>query len=528
MPSATLTTLAASVTSAPSGRLWAARNPMRTRLPRTARNPFGAAADDSGSIAVTFALLLIPMMLIFGLVVDYARMVQCRAILQNAVDEAALAGASVFTTSDQGANAATVATNYFNRAILPATMKAAAPTVTTNANGTINPALGTAVAYTVTVSANATVSTTLLSMLLPSVSMTATGTASDPVVSAKLGFTNVNSVACDGNAVYLYQVPKNASGSGYDFGSVPTWSTGSSGNYYEIGNSTGGSLPSGQALPTISANQPLGVAMVNQTNGNTGNSGCGVTVTGANSYGAPHKSTQTFYSSLLLNGQPPTQNSNYNYTVTVTQNSGGTITGVTATVGSQTWSVPVASSSYNNLSTYLGINAPSTGKSNCTSSSTTSGSGWSATTTTAYNCRTQYFTSSSSSTPNCVLYVQTGVTPSYLGGLSNSSSAPAAALTKCFSPTTGGGSYSAPTCAQLSALQSGGSNIAPAAVYWWDDAGGVGPGEQYYGPSSHCSATSSNGPGYGEDCQYKNNFFAMQCQTTGGSGSGFTEVVLSQ
>ena len=38
----------------------------------------------------------------------------------------------------------------------------------------------------------------------------------------------------------------------------------------------------------------------------------------------------------------------------------------------------------------------------------------------------------------------------------------------------------------------------------------------------------TNAAGYGEDCQYKNNFFAMQCNVNGGSGSGLTEVVLTQ
>jgi hypothetical protein len=203
-------------------------------------------------------------------------------------------------------------------------------------------------------------------------------------------------------------------------------------------------------------------------------------------------------------------------------NGGSSITRVTA----GTTNVPLASGSYNNLSTYLGINAPGSGSSNCTSTSSTSGS----TTTTVYTCTTQYFTTKTSTTPNCSLYVQTGVTQSYVNALSNSSTAPAAALSNCFSTSGGGAAYAAPSCAQLSALsnQAGSSAIAPAAVFWWDDAGGVGPGEQYYSPSSHCSATSPNGPGYGEDCQYKNNFFAAKCTTSGGSGSGYTEVVLTQ
>ena len=114
--------------------------------------------DETGAIAVTFALLLIPMILVVGGAVDYARMVQYRASLQYAVDQAALAGAAVFSDSTQSTAATQVATNYFNRSILPSSLSVTAPAVSTNTNGTINPAVGTAAAYTVTVSATAKVS----------------------------------------------------------------------------------------------------------------------------------------------------------------------------------------------------------------------------------------------------------------------------------------------------------------------------------------------------------------------------------
>ena len=492
--------------------------------------------DDSGAIAITFAVLFIPMMLIVGGVVDYARMVQYRSSLQNAVDQAAIAGAAVFSSPSQSQTATKVATNYFNRTILPSSLSITAPTVTTNSSGTINPALGNAPAYTVTVSATATVSTSLLSLLIPSVSISAQGTAGDPVVSPQLVFTNVNSVACDGNSVYLYKVPLKANGNGYDYSAVPAWTktNGIYDNYYMIGSSFL-AVPTGQVLPAMTANQPLGVAMVNVTNGNTGNSGCGVTVTGANSYGAPSGTTQTFYSSYLLNGMSPSEYVNSTpYTLQITTASNGNSSSIQSvynvTGGSKT-GIPLSSGQYNTLNSYLGINAPGTGYSNCsTSVVATQSSGSTTYTTTNYTCSTQYLTSKTSSSPNCSLFVQTGVTQKYVDTLSTSSRAPSAAIGHCFSVTDGGASYAAPSCAQMSALsnQSGSSAIAPSAVFWWDDAGGVGPGEQYYSPQSHCSATSANGPGYGEDCQYKNNFFAAKCTTTGGSGSGYTEVVLTQ
>ena len=510
--------------------------------------------DRRGVVGIIFGLMLIPFVMLLGVVVDYARSVQYKTDLQNIVDEAAIAGAAAFLGPSQASNAVTVATNYFNQALnhLPPSISVSATSITSNTSGTINPALGTANAYTVTVSASANIATTFLAVVYHTLNIQATGTAGNPVITPQLVFTEVNSVACDGNTAYLYQVPKNSGGTGYNYASVPSFSVesgGTPGNYYWIGSSYASSnpnglgvAPSGQTLPTFNVNQPLGVMLRNDTNGNTSNPSCGVAVTGANSYGAPNQASQVFYSSLLGNAQSPSQNTNYSYNAAVTTSSGShgsctsTITAVTVTLpasiaypsgtsicyGSGHGCLSLASGSYNTLSTYLGINAPTSGYSNCTSS--VSGC------VTTYTCSTQYYTTSTSSTPNCSLYVQTGVTESYVSGLSSSSTAPSAAVPNCSSVTGGGYQFAAPTCAQLSALASGtgGSAIANAAVFWWDDAGGVGPGEQYYGPASHCAQIAANGPGYGEDCQYKNNFFAIECNVQGGSGSGLTEVVLTQ
>ncbi len=235
------------------------------------------SADETGAIAVTFALLLIPMALIVGAAVDYGRMVQFRSSLQSAVDQAAIAGAAVFTDPTRSATATQVATNYFNSTLLTSNLSISPPNVSSNSNGTINAALGNATAYTVTVSATAKVSTTLMSLVISVGHHHGNGHRwSIPVVTPQLVFTNVNSVACDGNSAYLYEVPLKSGGGGYDYSSVPAWTTTGNlyNNYYMIGSSYQ-ALPSGQVLPAISANQPLGVALVNLTDGNTGNSGCG-------------------------------------------------------------------------------------------------------------------------------------------------------------------------------------------------------------------------------------------------------------
>jgi len=494
---------------------------------------FRFGSDRRGAVSVMFTLMLVPMIICVGAAVDYGRMVQYKADLQNAVDEAALAGAAAFLDSSEATNAQDTATNYFYSqfAGLPVGTLTSL-TVTPNANGTINPALGTASALTVTVTANATIPRTFLTILgVQPLGITATGTAGDPVLTPNLSFTNVSSRACDGNSAFLYQVPKKANGGGYDYTSVPAFTTGASGNYYEIGTSFAGSsspyatLPAGQSLPTITANQPLGFMMQNITNGNTGNPSCGAPVMGANSYGAPDGAVQEFYSSLLPLGESPSEDSNYTYTAVVTTSGrSGTISSVTVTLppstiypDGTTITEPLAPNPYNNLWTYLG-GASNGGASNCTSS--TSGS------TTTYTCTTQYPTSLSSTTPNCSLYIQTGVTQSYVNGLNNNSPTPAAAVPNCTGVTPANYPYAAPTCSQISQLANG--THSASVVYWWDDAGGVGPNEQFYGPASHCTQISSSDPGYGEDCQYQNNFFAVNCTVSGGSGSGLTQVVLTQ
>nr|WP_322059250.1 pilus assembly protein TadG-related protein [Paraburkholderia sp. J63] len=550
---------------------------------RLARFALSPRARQRGVSSIMLLVLLIPLLLAVGVAVDFARMVQFRSDLQNAVDEAALAGAAAFLDSTQSAQAVTVATNYFNRAILPVSLSVSAPTVTTNASGTINPVLGNAQALTVTVSATANVQTTLMALVAPAMAtISAKATAANPVVSANLKFPTQTYSACDGNTVYLYQVPQNASKTGYDYSSVPAFNLQ---NYYEIyttyaAGTTLGTLPS-QTIPTFSVNQPLGLMLRNDTNGNVGNSTCGIKGTGtsalqgANSYGAPNGSSQTFYSSLLMNGQSPSELSNYTYMANVTINTTTTQTSVTQygsttqstsssyNLASYTLTLPASTlypngktitgsgsnlpSGYDQLTMVFGPNPPGTSGSGCStvSSQTTVGqttttqqSNYGSTTTTKttpsttvaqYKCTTQYRTSKAG-TGNCSLYVQTGsaVTKTYMNGITNKSSAPSAAQGTCFNMTSGGAQYSAPTCAQLSALGNTSTGAAPAAVFWWDDAGGEGPGELYYGPSSHCSQIGASSPGYGEDCKYTNMVVALQCQTSGGSGTGYTQVVLTQ
>src|ERR1700692_2017836 len=115
----------------------------------------GARAKQRGVYALAFAVLMIPLIAVVGCAVDYARVVQYKSDLQNAVDEAAIAGAAALTSTDANTKsvARTLATNYFNRAILPASLSVSAPTVVADNSGLAKLPNGNG-AYTVQVSAS--------------------------------------------------------------------------------------------------------------------------------------------------------------------------------------------------------------------------------------------------------------------------------------------------------------------------------------------------------------------------------------
>ena len=459
----------------------------------------GSMKRQRGVYGLMFALLFIPLICIVGCALDYARMVQFKGDLQNAVDEAALAGASVLNSSSSATNtyATSVATNYFNRAILPASIKVNAPTVTANNSGSGTLPNGNS-AYTVKVSASATVANSLFALLIPSVSISASGTAAEPLVSSNLSVGGPNSQACDQNNLYIYLVPKTADGTGYDYSTAAL-------NLLPASAFT--LVTPGATIPPVPANQPLGIKLVNNTDAKCGG-------TAPNSYGAPGGSTQSFYSSLLANGQSP--NADSSNSTTPSGNSNSTypvvVTSVTTSTFFQTTSsitkivvTPQGASPVTYTTQPLTL-ASYTGNAQCVVKSsvngTTTSNGFTSTTpnTTTYACTTQYAT-----TTNCSLYVQTGVTSSYAQNLNGTSEAPAGSAGKCSSPTTGT-QYAAPTCSQLSALANTG--FAPAAVFWWNDEGGSGT----------------------DDYDYNDAYFAATCSTSGGTASapGNTEVVLTQ
>jgi Flp pilus assembly protein TadG len=477
--------------------------------------------QERAAIAGVFAIMAMPLVSGVALAVDYALFVDARIALQNAVDEAALAGASAYSQSTQATAAQTVATNALKAARLPGTLTAGTPAVTTNSSGTINPNLGTQAAYTVTVTDTAQVTAGFIRIFRPSVGITVSGTAANPKIAPNITFSNVRSSACDGNTLYLYQVPMGSDGKP-NYASVPSFTTGSGGNYYEIGNNFGGTLPSGQTLPTVTATQPLGIMLANKKNGN--GTGCGLS--SADSYGAPNGFTQYAYSSLIAAGESPSQLAaaqTFILTTTTTSSGWGFFKTTTTTYAANYGSGNVTEADPGNPSCNAGTSQTSgnttTLTQTCTPNSPTTAATYSATPSGG----------SIGSTPNCSLYIQTGVSTSYVSGLSSSSTPPNAVASghqgSCYSPTddTSGYQYAAATCLQLSGLS------AHTAVFWWNDTGG----ERAWAPGAPSSPqygwTTKTAHGSGDDRDYNDAFFALTCSSgNSGSGTGLTAVVLTQ
>lgn len=477
------------------------------------RSSVGCLVHDSrGAVGVLFGLMLVPLIGGVGVAIDYARMVQFKADLQSIVDQSALAGATVFVDATAGTAATTAATNYFNSAYLPSYISLSAPTIATSTTGTTN--FGST-AFTVKVSATAKLKPSFLTIWTKSLSVAAVGTAGNPQVNPTFKTSAVRASACDGNTIYLYQVPLVGGVPSYT--TVPAFTTGAKGNYWEIGNNYGAALPAGQPAtpPGITTNVLLGFALENVVNGN-----CKTSIFGANSYGAPDGATQWFYSSFLPAGNPPTQNANYNYNATVTESNPKTgspaITAVTTTVG--TSPPPIESGCPSGttpcqLVQYTGgaSTASGTGTTACKTTSLQAGKA------VTLNCATQYPTGSAG-TPDMSLYIQEGtsVTAAYLAGLTSTSAPPAGTAGSSFSTSQPWSKFGAVTCAGISQLS------ANSAVYWWNDGGGESPGAKSAGVS-----TVSYTPGAGDDHDYNDAFYSITCTLAiGGSGSGSTEVVL--
>lgn len=258
------------------------------------------AANDRGTVAVLFGLLIIPLAIAIGTGIDYGRALQIRATLQNTVDAAALSGASAYTAPSAETTAQTLAQNYITQGTgaLPTNVTVKSTTVTPGSTGS-----GNNVAYTMYASITASVPTTFMSFYESAITVTASATATNPVVNATFDMGSFVSYACDTNEIYWYVVPSG--------GGVPDASA------MNLLWSNNDANPTTITSFSVAASAQIGFAIKNVTGARPQSlGGCNY---GNNMYGAQPGDTQWLYSSA----QPPSKY--YNIAP------GGTNTGTHAT-----------------------------------------------------------------------------------------------------------------------------------------------------------------------------------------------------
>lgn len=229
--------------------------------------------DLRGVFALWLAVAAVPLLLLAGAGLDLMRAVDLRSQLQAAVDSAALAGATAFTSSSAATAATTAAQNYMIAAIAKLTANSGV-TYTATPNTT---ASGNATLYTMTVTATSAMPTTLMKMVSQSTSVKVTATAQNATYTISSTLSGFASNAYDANSIYWYVVPSD--------GGVPTSSA------MTLLYSNTNSNNTKTVTTTITAGQKMGFALKNVTGGITGY--------GRNGYGGAQGSTHWFYSHLM-------------------------------------------------------------------------------------------------------------------------------------------------------------------------------------------------------------------------------------
>ncbi len=255
------------------------------RSPTAARSPSLSLArrywrEETGIVAALFAIMLVPLIAAVGVAVDFSRAAQFEAALQGAVNSAALAGASAYTSPACPATAVAAATNYMNAALK--NLPAATSTKFTVTPGSLS-AHRKVTGYTIAVAAAGQVQPTFMSLFVSAMPAAASATAENPVVTASIQLGSFNSSAYDANSVDWYPVPCDGS-------SIPPLSA-LTRIYSNLGTS------SGSVTLHIASTQRIGFALVNETDGKY-YAGYRQDWYGNNQYGGTPGSVHYFYSHL--------------------------------------------------------------------------------------------------------------------------------------------------------------------------------------------------------------------------------------
>jgi Flp pilus assembly protein TadG len=165
-----------------------------------ARNRDGSSLrrDAHGGVALITAIGALPLLLFAGSAIDFARQVQSYRALTNAVDGAALAGATLLSESGYATDVPTLVRAYLTAAAAGTNITFGTPTIQVTAN-------------TVTVTLSATIHATLLGMLMATLPTSVSATAGGSTGVFSISATPNGTDAADLNSLYIYA--ENADGS---------------------------------------------------------------------------------------------------------------------------------------------------------------------------------------------------------------------------------------------------------------------------------------------------------------------------
>jgi Flp pilus assembly protein TadG len=231
-------------------------NPFKRALKRTGMHLRTLIGARQGVIGVAMALLFVPVVMIVGAAVDYARLEQFKTQLQSTVDSAALSGAAAYVDASSSSNAKTVANNYLtsNETLLPSHVGSISSTVAASQVTT-----GSNQGYTVSVSATGTIGTTFMRMITSTLNVSASATAVNPLVTITINASNFNSSAADFNTLWYWLISASSPSA------LPSTSQFTSSSGLKLGCNSGCSNTS--VTFTASASQQIGMALENETAG---------------------------------------------------------------------------------------------------------------------------------------------------------------------------------------------------------------------------------------------------------------------
>lgn len=161
-----------------------------------------------GNAAIMFAVLIVPLLLSAGVAIDFGRVYVATKSLQGVIDSAALAGATVFSDSEQEQAAINAAQAFYDKGVttLPDYIQPGGAEITTVTTSNCDEGA----AERITVAATATITTSLMGIAIPSTTVTLTATAANPQVKFYLDVVNFDfsAVAGDLDGLYWYKVPE--------------------------------------------------------------------------------------------------------------------------------------------------------------------------------------------------------------------------------------------------------------------------------------------------------------------------------